>query len=282
MRLEIVEKRPSLDFEAIRLTPGVSSPWVGVVTALLLAFLSVGCRCESKEGAAGASSAGARLPPLAASSWLLELPVPGFGAASVGVPLGARTPRPGLIALHGDDDRPEWQCGSYHYASARRALILCPRGVPRPGGDRFTLGSVERTSQELRALLPALKSHFGVHLAKGPVVLTAIGPSVGHAIDIAREEPSFFSYLVLVDGKLDRLTRAVVSRYAAAGGKRVLFVCTRVGCDPELAGKVLALRSGGVDSRALQLPQATGLDGVTVAALRKEWDWLVKGDARWR
>lgn len=258
------------------------SGWLCAALLLLLGSVSAGCRGDRGRGAPASASAGSALAPLRAPSWLVALDVPGFGSANVAVPLGARSPRPLVIALHGDADRPEWPCGSYHHASRARAIVLCPRGVPRPDSDRFTLGPVVDTARELRAALPALKARFDAHVAKGPVVLAALGPSVEHAIEIAREEPSFFSYLVLVDGSLARFTTPIMHRFAREGGKRVLFVCTRAGCDANVAGRALALRSMGVDTRVERLDRATALDATTVSALRKHWDWIVEGDARWR
>jgi hypothetical protein len=240
-----------------------------------------GCRGEARKAPPGATSASVKLAPLAAPTWLGKLELEGFAPARVALPLGATTPRPLVIALHGDADRPEWPCGSYLHAARARAFVLCPEGVRRPP-DRFQLGSVQQTGRELRAALPALKARYGAHVSKGAVVLAALGPSVEHAIELAREEPSFFAYLVLIDGSLERLTLPIVTRFAEGGGKRVIFVCTRVGCDERVAGKALALRSAGVDARVERVAQAAALDGRTTDALRQVWDWLLAGDPRWR
>ncbi|MDQ2646923.1 MAG: hypothetical protein M3020_24175, partial [Myxococcota bacterium] len=89
--------------------------------------LALGCHGSRKSGSAPSpsTSASARaLPPLAAPSWLAALDVPGFGEARVALPLGSRKPRPIVAVIHGDDDRPEWPCGSYHHASSARAFVL--------------------------------------------------------------------------------------------------------------------------------------------------------------
>src|SRR5688500_18592409 len=49
------------------------------------------------------------LPPKLSGEPLQDLPVPGYGVAVVSMPLGAREPRPVVLALHGNYDRPEWQ-----------------------------------------------------------------------------------------------------------------------------------------------------------------------------
>ena len=102
--------------------------------ALVLPSLALGCKC-SKTSTAPAPSASAQrlLAPLSAPSWLVPLPVSGFGAASVAVPVGAVEPRPIVIALHGGADRPEWQCGVWRSIAGPEPFVLCPRGVARSG-----------------------------------------------------------------------------------------------------------------------------------------------------
>jgi hypothetical protein len=228
-------------------------------------------------------SSGNAAPPLAplAGSWLASLTVPRFAPAKVALPLGARRPRPLIVALHGDDDRPEWPCGSYHHV-ARSAFVLCPSG-PARSGDRFGLGSIDATRAELRASLPRVKSRFGTHLAKGAVVLGALGPSVEHAISIALEEPAFFSRLVLIDGPYSAWSSGAAERFGKAGGVRVLFVCTSgAACEADASDHALRLKRSGIDARQVSTTRGRGLDGETTALLAREWAWLVAGDVRWK
>jgi hypothetical protein len=247
--------------------------------------LALGCHGSRKSGSAPSpsTSASARaLPPLAAPSWLAALDVPGFGEARVALPLGSRKPRPIVAVIHGDDDRPEWPCGSYHHASSARAFVLCLRGVPRDDG-RFGLGDPAATRAELRAALPALKARYGEHVAKGPIVLAATGPGVERAISVALEEPKFFAALVLVDGSLASFSSGVIERYARAGGKRVLLVCTpNSPCRAEAVERMLALKRARLDVHLFEPPHGFGLDGEITASIQKEWAWLVGGDARWQ
>lgn len=251
----------------------------------LCLLLALGCRSSRKGGSVPSASASASvqmLPPLAAPSWLAPLEVPGFGASSVALPLGARRSRPIVAVIHGDHDRPEWPCGSYHHASGGRAFVLCLRGVPRDDG-RFGIGELAATRAELRAALPRLKARYGDHVAKGSIVLAATGPGVERAIAVALEEPHFFAALVLVDGSLASWSSGVIQRYARAGGKRVLLVCTPGSpCRSDGVERMLALKRAGLDARLLEPPRGFGLDGDVTALIRKEWPWLVEGDARWR
>jgi len=234
-----------------------------------------GCHGQKKREAA------AGLAPLTAPSWLLKLEVAGFGPARVAVPLGATSPKPLVIALHGDHDRPEWTCGSYRHVVSSRAFVLCPQGAPRSDHD-FTLGTRDETATELRKALPALKARFKAHLAPGAVVLAALGPSVELAIELALEEPSFFSRLLLVDGTTRRLSVPAATRFASAGGKRVLVVCSPGACDADVEQRLRPLAPAGVATRIVRMESGRGLDAETVAKLRAEFPWLVAEEPRFR
>lgn len=278
--------------ECASFSPTASIVWARLYKCLFplllsLCFFSSGCQSRARR-----PSSSSALTPLAAPSWLAKLEVPGFGESRVALPLGATRARPVVIALHGDADRPEWPCGSYRDVVRDRAFVLCPRGVPVNGG-RFGLGSVQQTREELRAALAKLKGHYGAHVAHGAVVLAALGPAVDQALALALEEPSFFAYLVLLDGSGERFSAPRMKRFAEGGGRRVLFICTRLGCDSDRAqggsselssttGRVLALRSMGVDARVESVPSAVGLDGHATATLKKHWAWLVADDPRWK
>jgi hypothetical protein len=250
--------------------PALVATAVSVIA--LCAFLS--CQRTKRSGPT-------ELRPLTGTSWRTSLDVPGFLPAEVALPLGSRSARPVLIALHGDADRPEWQCGSYRGVVKSSGFILCPRGVPRDDG-RFTLAPHATTAAELRVALRQLKAHFGAHVARGDVVLAGLGPSAEQALALAVEEPHFFARLMLVDGSTRALTSGVATRFGHGRGKRVLMLCTPNACDPDVDERVLALRPSGVDTRVVHLPTGAGLDGATASRLAQEWSWLIADDRRWR
>jgi predicted esterase len=255
--------------------------------ALLLALCAAGCRCGARDSvetsapgsAAPAPSAKRELPPLAAESWRIELDVPGFEPSSLAVPLGAREPRPVVIALHGIADLAEWQCGTWTGISGGRAFVLCPRGIRRGGSE--TWGDAPRTEQELRAALGALKKRFGEHVAPGPVVLAGYSLGAAHAARLLKQEPSFFSRVVLVEGGLEPLTSTAAAVFARGGGQRVLFACGQRACESEARRRLVYLRRAGTDAElvtALEVGHA--LDGRMAKAIAQRWAWLTAGDPR--
>src|SRR6187402_3396523 len=166
--------------------------------ALLACVFSMCASCKHDKPKGGEPYAHRpKLTALAASSWLIELEVAGFGKAALAVPLGANAPRSIVVALHGSADRPEWACAALRSIAGPAPFVLCPRGVARAdfseSDARYTFGTVDDTESELRSALLALKQRFGVYVAAGPVIFSGFELGADHAATIAAQEPSFFS-----------------------------------------------------------------------------------------
>lgn len=257
--------------------------FASVAACALALGLAAGCKCSDKSVTPAASASAAApivLPPLNADSWLVELTVSGFAPASVSVPLGAREPRPVLIALHGASDRPEWQCGTWTGITRARGFVLCPRGVARKEEpERFGWASNEQVEKELRAALAALKARFGRHVAGGPVVLAAFDSGVPPAIAIAKQEPSFFSRLVLVGVGPDLVNAGVAGVLAKGGGRRVMLVCSDPACKRDAERYDLFIHSAGIENKLVDAGDfGRLLDGRVSKAIESELPWLVNGD----
>jgi pimeloyl-ACP methyl ester carboxylesterase len=271
-----------------------------LIRTLLLTVLVVAlgaCRRASSQGVADAAADGPAdasasservrdLPPLTAESWRIELPVPDFSPAVVSVPLGARTPRPLVIALHGHADRGEWQCGTWTGITSARAFVLCPQGRKLPGGAdaRYTYAGATETERELRAALKALKSRFREHLAAGPVILAGYSLGASHAARIARQEPSYFSRVVLVEGAYGgQWSAGDAAVFAKGGGQKLMMVCAQTACAHGAERAVLFTKRARADAE-LVFPGQLGhvFDGRVASAIKARLPWLVEGDERWR
>ena len=220
----------------------------------------------------------AKLAPLGAASWLIDLDVPGYGAAKLAVPIGATEPRPIVIALHGAADRPEWACGAWRGIAGPRPFVLCPRGVARADfaapDTRYTFGAAADVARELRAGLAALKNQFGAHVAPGSVVFVGFELGADRVADIAQQEPTFFSRLALVAASADAWPTPEAALFGRRGGERVLFAAgpsTRAAAEQ----KAVLTRRGDAEAKAIFLADhRPALDPATITLLRSEWGWL--------
>ncbi len=283
--------------------------WVGLsIVATLGAALALGgCRgCEAGRPDVGAPSASAsasasavpsgahkpkRPPPpevlkaLEAPADIVALVVPGYGPAAVSVPRGATQPRPLIIALHGNNDRPEWQCRTWREISGGYPWVLCPRGTPRGESSardrRFTYSSLPAATKELRAALAALKEKYVYHVAPGPVVLAGFSLGAQHAARIAKQEPSFFARLVLVEGGAEQWASGAATLFQRGGGKKVLFACGLADCAEGAKGRHAMSERIGLESRVVSvLGSGHVYDGPVAEVLKKDYAWLVAGDPR--
>jgi pimeloyl-ACP methyl ester carboxylesterase len=247
------------------------SPLRCLVLAVLSALLVLGCSSKSKRG----------LVPLAERNWLVKLEVKGFEPAQLAVPLGATSARPIAVVVHGEGDRPEWQCGSFRGVLGGDVFVLCPAGMPLANsGGLYGLGPFDDRIAELRAALSALKARFAAHVAASPVLLIGYGEGAMLAAELARQEPSFFARVALVNGDPAGFSSSASKIFASRGGKRVLFYCLTDACRDGASQRALWLSRSGVATKVSTGRVGPFLDLAFTDALRGDMPWLVEDDAR--
>ncbi len=224
-------------------------------------------------------------PPLTAPSEFVALDVPGFRPAVVSLPLGASEPRPLVVALHGNFDRPEWQCEVWRGAIGARSFILCPRGVPRgdvpKSYDRWEYGSAKSAEQEIDAGVAALREKFADYLGQGPIVY--VGFSLGAILGttIVKKTPARYPRLVLIEGGLGGM-QAIAKQYKEGGGERVLLACGQAGCPQKSRALAKKLEALGLAARVVDGGNiGHTYDGAIADGVAREWPWLVEGHAGW-
>lgn len=211
--------------------------------------------------------------------------MPGFGSSYVAVPIGAREPRPIVIALHGGADRPEWACGTWTGITKARAFVLCPRGVETSGSGgalRYGWGSQAEVERELRGALKALKARFAEHVASGPVTLVAFAAGVKYALELARTEPPFFARILVVGSEPDTWSAGRAAVYARAGGKRLLFAVSDPASRASSSTYWVFARGAGLETKLSDLGDlGLVLDAAVARALTPQFEWLVSDDPRY-
>lgn len=183
--------------------------------------------------AAAAPSAPPKLAPLFAPTPLVVLQVPGFRDAVVSVPQGASEKRVIALALHGNFDRPEWQCEVWRRITQASVFVLCPRGIPRgdvpPSLDRWEWGSVAKTKAELVAALAALRARYPDHVESGPLVFTGFSLGAILGARLLQDPELDIGAAVLIEGGYAGWSAAKAKALKPRLG-RVLFACGQSEC----------------------------------------------------
>jgi predicted esterase len=173
------------------------------------------------------------LPRIDAPSGFVELEVPGFRKAVVSVPADTNRARRIVVALHGNFDRPEWQCEVWRRIIAAQDFVLCPRGIPRGDVpkeyDRWEWGSVAKTKAELVAALAALRARYPQNIASGPIVFTgfSLGAILGARLILDPELQ--VGAAVFTEGGFEGWT-AAKAKSAASSLRYFLLGCGQTAC----------------------------------------------------
>jgi len=226
------------------------------------------------------------LAPLAADSELIPLEVEGFRDAVVSLPIGATTPRPVVIALHGNYDRPEWQCEVWRSLVGSKAFVACPRGIPRADApkseDRWTYGATAKTEAECLAVLDALKQKYPEHASIERVVFSGFSLGAIQGRTIVSKHAARFRRVVLTEGGYEAWSLGLAKKWASGGVERVLFACGQTACTFGARAAARVAERGGITVRV-----ASGgnvghtYDGKVAAAIADEWAWLVAAEPMW-
>jgi predicted esterase len=211
--------------------------------------------------------------------------VPGFASAVVALPLGATAPRPVVVALHGNFDRPDWQCSVWEPIVGARAFVLCPRGVARrdvpKAWDRWEYASARAVANELEAALLALRERYPAYVDPGPLLFIGFSLGAIYGAPLVQKAPERFPRVVMIEGGLGSWSVAAAKRYVKAGGQRLLIACGQPDCTARSKTLTPALERAGLPTRSGGSPRAGHTyDGPVAEVVAQNWDWLIEGDPR--
>lgn len=265
-----------------------------------VAFLVLASACarhasttpESNDAQAPAQKtdpAAAPSPPreLTNHPWIVELfDETDAGKPSLGfvtVPLGAREPRPIMVALHGGGDRPEWACGEWRGIANAYPFVVCPRG---PGSVKYGLSwsHPADTKPRLTRALEATRKLFADWIHEGPMVLVGFSRGASQAAQLAQESPSTYPRVALSESAYDPETvMSFAGSWVKGGGQRVLFSCTTVGCEGAYRNAARNVQKRGAHARLnVAGTNQHGIWDTVVQSVSRDWPWLVEGLDGWQ
>jgi predicted esterase len=153
------------------------------------------------------------------------LPVEGFFPASHVGPEDLSGPKPVTVVLHGNYDRPEWQCETWQRVAAFRGWVLCPRGTPTPWAspaeDRWHYPGRKAVEREIEAALEALETRYAPLVSREEMVLAGFSLGAIYAPGVIIGRPGRFAYLFLIEGGVDKLDKWQLNALKRAGVKGI-------------------------------------------------------------
>ncbi|MCK9461646.1 MAG: hypothetical protein M0R80_18610 [Proteobacteria bacterium] len=179
------------------------------------------------------------------------LEVPGFAPASHVGPSGEATwPRPVVIVLHGNFDRPEWECDLWGEVASSYGFVLCPRGVRTPWAtlaeDRWTYKGAARVAAEIEAGLAALEARYPGRVTREATVLVGFSLGAILAPGLVESSPGKYSYVFFVEGGVEKLDSKRIASLRRAGVTGVGLAMSAPGRRRAARAAIPELRAAGI------------------------------------
>lgn len=197
-------------------------------------------------------------------------------------PIGAREPRPVIIAAHGAGDRPEWACGGWRLAAHTYPFVVCPRGRPA-GNGRFAWASSRALDEAVSRTLTAVKARYGDYVNETSRVYAGFSQGAILSEPTLLAVPGRFEAAVFAEGGYDVLARpSFGASYRAVGGERLLIVCGGPACFGRGRRSLPALERSGL--RVWLRGDASAghnLNDRMQVSLRAAWPEFVRGLPGW-
>ncbi|MEO6601720.1 MAG: hypothetical protein ABIQ16_17720 [Polyangiaceae bacterium] len=225
----------------------------------------------------------AGLPPLFGVAWIEHLELEGGHEAYVCPPIGAREPRPLIVAVHGAGDRAEWSCGGWRMVAGEYAFVVCPQGL-KMDAMRFGWDSSETIRHRVASALVAVRARFGEYIADGPTLYVGFSQGATLAGPTLLDPAQSFPFVALAEGGYGLVRdRTFLGKLKARGVESVLLACGTPACFTSMHAAEPTLSAVGIQALIGGDPQSGhNLNGKMQAGLQKVWPVFVAGLPNWR
>ena len=225
----------------------------------------------------------AGLEPLSGVAWIEHLDLDGGHEAYVCPPIGAREPRPLIVAVHGAGDRAEWSCGGWRMVAGEYAFVVCPQGM-KMDSMRFAWDSAETIRRRVASAIVAARARFAAYIADGPTLYVGFSQGATLAGPTLLDPAQSFPFIALAEGGYGLVqNRTFLAKLKARGVESVLLACGTAACFNTMRAAERNLSAVGIQALIGGDPTSGhNLNGEMQAGLQKVWPDFVRGLPNWR
>jgi hypothetical protein len=151
--------------------------------------------------------------------------------AWIAKPIGATTPRPIVVGIHGAGDRADWSCTEWAATTGGQAWVVCPRGVPSQWAGFHSWGSAEQIASRADLVLAHVREQYGAYVANAPLTYGGWSQGATLASSVIASRPGEYGTAILVEAGYTPLDEnAVVSGLLAGGVSKLVVSCSSMQC----------------------------------------------------
>jgi len=129
--------------------------------------------------------------------------------------------------------------------------------------------------------LGAADAMYAGYVAPPPRVYAGFSRGAILGASIVEEAPATYPYAIFLEGFGDVAAPRFARAFHDGGGRRILFGCSRAGCEAPRRPLVAALDGGGIDARIAYAGNVGHtVDAAVIASVQRELVWLLADDPR--
>jgi pimeloyl-ACP methyl ester carboxylesterase len=204
------------------------------------------------------------------------------GEAFVVVPLGATSPRPVILGVHGAGDRHDWSCVEWQASARRYPFVVCPRGVPT-SKEFYAWGSPDLIVKRAEKALALVKDRYPAYVADGPVLYGGWSQGAMLTAQVVSARPGLFERVIMIEiGHTPLDANGVGFGLKAGAVTRAVVSCSSPPCrgkSRELA-KTLPRYGVAVEQNDVG-DRGHWFDDPVFKTLGPKIGWVTEGDPRW-
>ncbi len=221
-----------------------------------------------------------REPPMLVGDWLQPLDDGGRGVGLVAIPLGARSKRPLVVAVHGAGSLPGWMCNAARAGLGTHPFVVCPHSL----ADTDALASwssPEQLAATVDRAVRAAVDRFPEYIDTTEAMY--LGHSQGAMIaPVALSKTSLhFRFALFFEG-LPRDAASAKAELLHAHVERLLLLSGQGGWSHGHDQLAASFRGTSLASRHVHGTSGHFFNEEVFAAMRSELPWLVDGAPAWQ